>query len=185
MKISIIVPSGDMLHADFAFCLANLVRYTSHELMLVNPKSSLVQKGRYDGVQEALQRNPDAILFIDSDQTFQPFALDSLIKHRLPIVGASCRQRLEKGEYTARDKAGKRIDMTRQSGVIEVYSNGFPFCLIASEVFRKVPEPWFKVTFKNGWVSEDENFCHEARKAGYKIYVDTSIKIGHIGQKVY
>ena len=34
-------------------------------------------------------------------------------------------------------------------------------------------------------LSEDWTFCVNARKAGYKVFVDTSIQVGHKGQKIY
>ena len=35
------------------------------------------------------------------------------------------------------------------------------------------------------FLSEDYDFCEKARKIGYKVYMDTSIQLGHLGEKVY
>jgi GT2 family glycosyltransferase len=33
---------------------------------------------------------------------------------------------------------------------------------------------------EGGEIGEDIGFCHDIRKAGFKIYVDTGIKVGHL-----
>ena len=191
MKIAIIVPSGDMVHTDFAMCLMRLVtRYAvEHQIAVINPKSSLVQKGRWQGVRDALMHGGfDKILFIDSDQTFPITALGALLSHNKKIVCATSHLRNGSGEYTARDFKGSRIDFSQRTGLHDVASTGFHFALIDAEVFRKVPEPWFTVEFENGrWVSEDETFFRAARQAGYKVWIDADLtkNIGHLGVKEY
>ena len=34
-------------------------------------------------------------------------------------------------------------------------------------------------------MGEDMTFCFRARQAGFKLYCDSRVKIGHIGQKIY
>ena len=49
------------------------------------------------------------------------------------------------------------------------------------EVFYNLPAPWFQfVKTDQGTIGEDFWFCQEARKAGYKIFVDTSVPSGHL-----
>jgi hypothetical protein len=35
------------------------------------------------------------------------------------------------------------------------------------------------------YLSEDWHFCHLAKKLGFKVYVDSTIKLGHIGSYIY
>ena len=45
-------------------------------------------------------------------------------------------------------------------------------------------KPYFSVTYKDGnWTGEDESFCHAARSAGYKIWIDADVKVGQLGIK--
>lgn len=192
MRISIIVPSGDMVHADFAMSLTRMVvttMSTGAEIMIVNPKSSLVQKGRWQGVKEALEQGADKIMFIDSDQTFPANALLRLLSHDLDIVGASYRLRQEKIEYTARNFDGSRIKVNHYRGLRSVASNGLGFTLIDVDIFKLLSEPWFEVLFENGkWISEDESFCFKVSDIlGKTIWVDAGLtsEVGHIGTKVY
>lgn len=192
MRIAIVVPSGDMVHAEFAFSLIRLTQYTYQmrgdiEFCVINSKSSLVQKGRWQGVKQALSVGADKILFIDSDQTFPHDALTQLLKSDMQIVGATCCKRVEPHEWTA--KVDGRTLSKSAVGLIEVDTNGFPFCLIDTQVFRDIPEDlWFQVHVNKGkWMSEDESFCIQAAIRGYPIVVDADLskQIGHIGTKIF
>jgi hypothetical protein len=187
--IAIIFPSGDLLHSDFCSSLVNMVAYSQRiglHLSSINPKGSIIQVSRYLGVKTALDNNADKILFIDSDQTFKHDALERLLSHNKPIVGAASLTRREPIRYTCKDENGKRIDFSQKTGLVEVCTNGFPMTLIDCEVFSKIPKPWFNVTYDNRkWTGEDESFCHAARKEGYSIFIDADVKIGHLGVKEY
>jgi len=37
----------------------------------------------------------------------------------------------------------------------------------------------------NRFLSEDKSFFYRAREVGYKIWLDTSIKLGHFGFHIY
>ena len=191
MKIAIVLPTSDMVHTDFLMCLTILAsRMSARSIMpvIINPRSSLVQKGRWEGVFTALRYDIDKILFIDSDQTFPPDAFSRLFNHNKKIVGATYRLRQDQVEYTARNKKGDRIDFSYRKGLHKVTSNGLGFTLIDAEVFHKLEQPWFNVTFDDDkWTSEDESFCHTAASAGYNIWVDADLtkEIGHIGTWVY
>lgn len=189
MLISIVYPSGDMIHSRFTGCLVNLVSYSMSkgiQIGVVNPRCSIIQIGRYLGVKQALAQGADKILFVDSDQTFSHDALDRLLAKNKKIVGAASLTRVEPIQYTCKDTKGDRIDFSQRKGLHEVHTNGFPLTLIDREVFEKIDEPWFDVSFKDGqFTGEDESFCHAARKAGYKIWVDADVKVGHLGIKEY
>ena len=188
-KVAVVYPSGDMLHSQFCGCLVSLVSYSQTrgiQVANINPKCSIIQMSRFLGVEAALSNNVDKILFIDSDQTFPHDALERLLKSGKDIIGAASLTRVEPIRYTCKDKDGNRIDFSQKTGLHEVHTNGFPMTLIDAKVFEKIPKPYFNVSFKDGqWTGEDESFCHAAREAGYKIWIDADLKIGHLGIKEY
>lgn len=57
---------------------------------------------------------------------------------------------------------------------------GFGCCLIHRSVFEATEEPWF--LFKDGKCSEDFYFFVNAKKKGFELWADPSLRIGHIGQ---
>jgi hypothetical protein len=189
LKVAIIYPSGDMLHAQFCGSLVNLVAYSQSlgiQTFSVNPRSSLVQVSRFIGVETAIANGADKILFIDSDQTFQHNALAMLLDSKEDIVGAASLTRKEPIQYTCKDKEGNRIDFKEKTGLVEVHTNGFPMTLIDCSVFDKIDKPYFNVSYNEGsWIGEDESFCHAAREAGYKIMINADVKIGHLGTREY
>lgn len=56
---------------------------------------------------------------------------------------------------------------------------GFGCVLTHREMFEKITYPWFKMI--SGECSEDFYFCVEAKKAGYNLMADPSLRLGHIG----
>lgn len=56
-------------------------------------------------------------------------------------------------------------------------------------ISENIPGPWFKFRpdpnpESLGVIGEDMGFCSDVRKAGHKIFVDTSIKCGHLSTMV-
>ena len=64
--------------------------------------------------------------------------------------------------------------------LIKVDGVGTGAMLIKTKVLKEMKKPWF---FYEDNRSEDIMFCEEARRQGFKIFVDTTLKIGHIGDK--
>ena len=70
--------------------------------------------------------------------------------------------------------------------VVEVGGTGCGFTLFRPDVFRRVEKPWFKT---GDWDpdaggfnvhTEDTWFYGRARAAGYRVFVDTNVRCGHI-----
>lgn len=60
----------------------------------------------------------------------------------------------------------------------EVDAVGYGAVLIKTEVLKAVATPRFMSTCGTG---EDILFCYKAKKAGFSTWVDTRVKLGHIG----
>ncbi|HUN98810.1 MAG TPA: glycosyltransferase family A protein, partial [Bradyrhizobium sp.] len=93
-RVAIAVPSGDMVHADFAMAYAQLCMTSAGlPLQLVTVKSSIVAQARNNGVEHAKDFKADFIFFLDSDMVFPPTTLLHLLLHRKDIVGATYTKR--------------------------------------------------------------------------------------------
>ena len=66
-------------------------------------------------------------------------------------------------------------------GPLEVYRTGSAM-LVRRHVLDALGDPWFRTT--DGMVNEDMDFCARVREAGFKVYIDPAISIGHIGQVI-
>jgi glycosyltransferase involved in cell wall biosynthesis len=187
-RVSIAVPSGDMVHADFARAYAELCMASSGlPLQLITSKSSIVAQARNTGVDHAREFGADFLLFLDSDMLFPPTTLFRLLLHRKDIVGATYAKRTAPfgilgtslPEQPA-DSSGDLIEMLRiPTGCL----------LIKMSVFEKLPSPYFRfdVNADGAIVGEDYVFCDRAREAGFRIWCDAAIsrELGHLGQSIY
>ena len=187
-RVAIAVPSGDMVHADFAMAYAQLcMASASLKLQLITVKSSIVAQARNNGVELARDFGANFIFFLDSDMLFPPTALFRLLLHRMDIVGATYTKRVAPLQVLGASLAEQP---TVASGdLLEMQRMPTGCLLINMGVFDKLSKPYFRFeTDANGAiVGEDYVFCDRARGAGFRIWCDAvmSREIGHIGQQVY
>lgn len=171
-----------------------VLRYIIQGNVLVHQRNETIQK--MDG---------DWILFIDSDMSFQPAAVRTLIetqkKFDLDMVGGLCFQRMPPYQPTMYVAAGNHgytfLENWQEDAAVEVDASGMAFMLVHKRVFDKIlrhqtgegfPDletrkqmrtpPFFRW---EGEYGEDFLFCREAKDAGCRIFVDTSVKVGHVG----
>ena len=131
----------------------------------------------------------DKIFWIDSDVSWKvedfEKLLDSdkdIISGLVPVGGAGQVgvMQLDMGTPRLMDKVAFMLT----DGPVEVDGVGFGFVAMKQGVFEKVPRPWFEilkvpVAMRMVNASEDFSFCLKAREAGYKIWVDPSVRCGH------
>lgn len=184
--VAIGVPSGDMVHADFAMSLANLCRHSGPPFFLINAKSSLVALGRNQCAAAALLAKATHLFFLDTDMVFPTNTLVRLLQHDKDIVGAVYSQRAAPFHPLGVTKEGEHKHVTRGLHAMKIIPTGC--MLIRMSVFSKIPKPWFN-TVADGeqLLGEDYFFCDQARRAGFEVWCDGDLsrEVGHIGQKLY
>jgi len=136
------------------------------------------------------------MLWIDSDQTFTFSNLMSLhsrnkdiISGVYPDASSTCLVAVKSIDYNYLRQHGTfnymlPSDITGQTEPIAVAYTGMGFMLVKRGVFERVGYPWFRQEeLKDreiiGSFSEDVSFCLNAAKAGFKTYLDPTVKIGH------
>jgi hypothetical protein len=76
-------------------------------------------------------------------------------------------------------------DMSKKPGPIKVDYIGFGWVLVKRGVFEKLDYPWFApklLSIGEGIqdvCSEDVAFCHDAKAAGFDIWLDPKCRVGH------
>jgi len=141
-------------------------------------------------VDKALEIGATHLLMCDVDQVYHPDTITRLLSHRLPVVGALVHRRyppfdslmLKTVEIDERRNGYVSIDEWKDGELVEVDATGGGCLMFNMEVFRKIPRPWFKTSLNpdGSVVGEDIGFCQELKKAGYRIFVDTSVPAGHL-----
>lgn len=153
-----------------------------------------VAKNRNSLVETAINNGSTHIMFIDNDQTFRPSAIQRLIDHDKDIVCAPYNARPAPGQQVVStiklldengelpmDGGTKEFEIP--AGLFKVGGSGTGFMLIKTSVFGKLKKPYFVAWEDEEGVhhTEDIEFCIKARKAGYDIWANPTIPIGHIG----
>lgn len=195
-KVIIGIPSGDMIHADFAMSLVNLCIHSISrgiQVAIVNQKSSIVEVGRNMIVDTALEMEADYLLFLDSDMTFPAQTLIRLMSHKKQIVCTDASRRREPFTSVLTGMDGKPLDFSKEyvpsDPLVEVKGGSNAVCLIDVDVLAKMKPPHFLVTYneKGEFLGEDYYFSNKARQMKIPVYCDTYLStfIGHIGAKTY
>lgn len=189
IKVAVVVPSGDTMHSRFVVCLTSLFQYSERmglDLVIINPRSSLIGTGRQMGVNEALRRNVDYILFLDSDMVFPHTTLTRLLSLEKDVVGATYVKRtLPTSLVHAELEGAPRIG----EGVREVSRLPAGCLLLKASVFAGMEAPFFRCSYPGDGTEagEDYYFCDTAREAGHKVWMDSHLskQIGHLGVYVH
>ena len=138
----------------------------------------------------------DYLMWIDSDQVFTPQQFQRLLDHDQDIVsgvylmanGHHLTTVKEWDEEYFKEHGSFQFltlaDIQDKTELMPVSYTGFGFMLIKYGVFEALPYPWFQpITQKIGhmvdFASEDVSFCQQASGAGYQIYIDPMVKVGH------
>lgn len=147
-----------------------------------------IDEMRNDLVERALYANCTHLIMMDTDMTYHQQTLSKLLGHNLDVVGALCYRRYPPFDplmYRGTINEYFTITDWLPGDLVEVDATGTGCLMFKTDVFRKMPAPWFHFRKnpdeqKGGKVGEDIGFCYDLRQAGYKIYVDTTIPAGHL-----
>lgn len=146
---------------------------------------------RNDLVSKALSIGVTHLLMCDVDQVYiDPKTIIKLLAHRLPIVGARVHRRYPPFDpiiLRITDSGYQPIDDYEPGALVECDATGTGCIMYDMEVFKKLPEPWFRFQKdpETGMaIGEDVGLCQDLKAIGYKIFVDTSVEIGHLSTMI-
>jgi len=162
---------------------------------------SVVTRARNMIADEFMKSDCDSLLFIDADMTFDPDSVIRLLawNQTNPIVAGAYEARKEGKVYIlSLDGDADNIHMDSM-GLVRAHRVATGFMMIQRAVFEglrdKHPE-WehkdtnsdnmlygyfdFKLT-REGYIGEDFLFCDRAREAGFTVWIDPTIALGHMG----
>jgi len=203
-KVFLAEPSGgqvDIIIADnrkdFCFELSNIQHNSNFRFFSGTTGRMHVSFARDEFARKALEIGADWILFYDDDQYIPRKMFQALMRHgdKYDIIVPLIFQRVHPYKpvvytvnysWTKDEKTGDSVFKGKTEHIMdypinhpfEVDAAGTGVMLVRTEVFKKVPEPWF---FSNTSLGEDIWFCLQAKKLGFKILCDPRIKVGHLG----
>lgn len=199
LRVYVGVPSGDTVKAGFSYDLARMMAATAInrpdvELRLGMVQDSILPRGRSEIVAQALHSECTHILFLDSDMRFPKHTLARLLNASTPIVAASYVTRggvpVLPVAHLSDDHDARLYTEPQSAGLAEVASVGMGCMLVACDVFRGIPAPWFMFGFQTAageYIGEDVYFCRLARESGLSVLIDHELsrEVGHLGEWEY
>ncbi len=199
-KILINIPVHRSVEAMFALSLIEMVRYEDERGVLdvtVNflVGESLITRARNTITNKFLRSDYDYLLMIDSDLIFKNNTLEKLFSHEKMLIGANYVHKTSVKKW-----AGKPDDFDLELSEASFIPTGM--MLIKKNVLELLKERLDLETYKtsdsskeygffncfiddNIFLSEDWSFSKRCEQAKIKGFIDTTIMLGHIGQKIY
>jgi hypothetical protein len=200
----------------FCMSLANMQAYDHrHGQHILGPKGDLIALQSSPRIAEArnkiidmfavLEQQPEWLLMIDSDMTFEPDLLEKLLEHahpeRVPILGGLCfaggrvhapyptiYRQVDEGGYVSVD----RVHEYPRDALVKVGATGGACLLMHRGALGAMknyygrdnaPYPWFAegvIGPKGEPWGEDIVFCLRATAIGIPVHVHTGVKLGHV-----
>ncbi len=182
MKVLICIPYTGYVAPTAAYSLIPMACHARNKGVSVDMLPiglSLVYTAREEAVKAFLEGEYDALLFVDSDMVVPADLLTRLIKADKDIVSALAFRRTPGYEpciFKECNEQDAKFYLDYPKGLTEIQGVGMACTLIKQKVFETVPEPWY---FPHKILGEDLSFCVRARKAGFKIFCDTELIVGH------
>ncbi len=164
--------------------------YTSYD--------SLIQRARNSLFKLAIDGKYDDLFFIDSDAEWEPEWFFRLLERPEPIIGAALVKKSSTEGYTVK-LMDKELKKSEDGKLIEVDGVGTGFLKIgrfALEKLWEISEEYTSegqkhrmvcdIKIENGdLISEDYILCNKWKSLGYKVWLDPTITLNHIGTKKF
>lgn len=159
--------------------------------ILIRSSASIVDN--MNEIVGAMQDDSPWLWVIGDDHTFPRDIILRLLAHDVDIVVPLCARRGPPFNLVAFDQAtgvdphGRPTyhvldykDIPDEPGLMEIAAAGTAGMLIKREVLDAVGYPWFRNSDGMS-MNEDVEFCRRAVELGFKVWLDTSVAIGHMG----
>lgn len=191
-RIFIAIPCLDMLDTEFVQSLVNMTRVGNSSINFAT--SSLVYDSRDRLAREAIDKESDYVLWLDSDMTFSADLLvDFMHDIEKEDVDSVCglffarrpnfdpcvwtKLRMGIGDEAINERL---VDIPDE--MFEIDACGMAAVLMKTEMINAVMK-------KNGTAfqplagyGEDVSFCVRARKLGFRLWCDPKIEVGHMAR---
>jgi len=166
-----------------------------------------IDQARSQMATDALREGFEELMWIDSDVAFDPDDVDKLRRHNLPIVCAIYPKKGIRALSCEVVPGTQFVVFGEQGGLMKVFYAATGFLLTRRQVyddvqqklglpvcnkrFRKAIVPYFLPfivpdgAHGHRYLAEDFAFSERAKRAGYEIFADTSIRLNHVGRYGY
>ena len=188
-KILIAVPTFETIAPETFKSIYGLKRINGYCYMFDYVRGYCCARARNVIADEAMQYGFDYVLMVDSDMVIPSNTLESMLRDPVDLcLGCYPRKNTRNGTVELFKQTPKDFvdtyyydELKALKGKIDVKGGGFGCALIRTEIFKHLQRPFFRyVEYASGdLLSEDNYFCLQVTKAGFKVQADTEVKCGH------
>ena len=199
MKTLIAIPCFDAVKTDFMEAFVNLEKGAGCSYTIV--KDTLINEARNIIAANAIKSEFDRVLWLDSDMKFPPDALTRLSEdmgnnnldyvtalyftRRPPVKPCLFKdlwwEKHENGDL----ETGANHYHGYPEGLVECAGSGFGCVLTSVDLLKRVGDKFGAPFAPMESMGEDLSFCWRVIQIGAKMWVDTRIKCGHVGDMEY
>lgn len=192
MKILIAVPTYETIFPEVFKAIYNLAKPCDCDFDFVRGYDCATARNKIAEI--AINNEYDYILMIDNDVLVPGYGLKTLLSDdkdiifgyypkRMGIITDSCICKLGERNYTQMHTI-EELEGLSSSGqdILQIHGGGLGCALIKTDVFSKIPYPWFSwENYQNGnFLSEDLYFCSQCEKYGINLFADTRVRCQHL-----
>lgn len=188
-KILIAVPTFDSILPDTFRSIYGLQKPDGYLLWFDFVRGYNCARARNMIADEAIRHGCEYVLMVDSDMIIPSNTLTSMLKDPIDLcLGCYPRKNTSNGTLELFKLNQKDFidtyssdELKSRAGKIDVKGGGFGCALVRVEALKRLQRPYFKyVEYDSGDVlSEDNYFCGQMTKAGFKVQADIDVKCGH------
>ena len=164
---------------------------------------AIVTKARDQLVDQFLSSDCTHMFWLDDDMVWAPDSFVRLLAlaTQVDVVAAAYPARKDPVTYFAKTENGKTDLEASELGLIEIEGIGLGFCCMARAaveavvenkrvVYDQIAQQSIRTVFRTdefegNFRGEDMAFFADIREAGFKVWCDPSIELGHLGTKEY
>ena len=177
--------------AVIAMILKTREKYPNIKFATMTSGNTYVHQSRQDMTDRFLETDADYMLWIDDDNIPPEDGLIRLIENKKDIIGGLYFKRRPPYEPLIMMKRRQGIGSERRADIyrkntskpFKVHSTGFGFILIKREVLEMMRAMRVAHFSMKVGLGEDIWFCVQAQGAGFDIWIDPNVEVGHLGEK--
>ena len=161
-----------------------------------------IDAARNQMASDALAQGFNELMWIDADIAFDPDDVDKLRQHDLPLVCGIYAKKSRRQFACSFLPEMSQVAFGLKGGLIEILYCGFGFVLtrrvlyetmqrqlrlpMCNQSFQTPLVPYFAPLIagrgEEAWyLGEDYSFCERARRCGFRVMADTTIRLWHVG----
>ena len=199
MKTMIGIPTMGTVPVRFMASVLAMKRAGDVEFEMTD--HSLIYDARNRIAKTAIDEGFDRVLWLDSDMVFSPDLMERLserLDQGREFVSALYFKRKQPPEPVIyrdcclrEDENGKPVPSAvayrdfPENALFEIAGSGFGAVMTTVQLLKDVYEAYGLPFSPAAGLGEDLSFCARVAELGRKMWCDSSILLGHVGQKIY